>query len=274
MKASRVHKKVSKNKIQHFDKYDYYRRAVQSPDSDVEFIWKTYKQTHKKDPQIFREDFCGTSLLSCEWVKLNKKNKSIGVDLDPEPMEYGKTNYISQLTASQQSRIQLLESNVLSPKLPFADVICAFNFSYFIFKERKTMLEYFKNVKSKLNANGMFFLDIFGGSECFEPNEDETKYKKFIYYWDQATFNPINNHSIFHIHFKPKGEKKFEKVFTYDWRFWSISEIRDLLAEAGFQKTHVYWEGTNRLGGGNGIFTKTEKVENCLSWISYITAEV
>ena len=44
----------------------------------------------------------------------------------------------------------------------------------------------------------------------------------FSYFWDQDTYDPINNFAMFYIHFKRKGEKKIEKAFTYDWRMWTI----------------------------------------------------
>ena len=69
------------------------------------------------------------------------------------------------------------------------------------------------------------------------------------------------------------GQKKNERVFTYDWRMWSIPELRDILFEVGFKKTHIYWEGTTKAGEGDGNFTRTEKGESCLSWIAYIAAE-
>lgn len=62
----------------------------------------------------------------------------------------------------------------------------------------------------------------------------------------------------------------YKDVFTYDWRMWSISELREIMDEVGFKETKVYWEGTNRLGGGNGVFSEVEKGEACLSWIAYI----
>ena len=54
---------------------------------------------------------------------------------------------------------------------------------------------------------------------------------------------------------------------------WSLPELREILAEVGFKKTHVYWEGTTKSGEGNGVFTRTEKGEACESWIAYIAAE-
>ena len=61
-----------------------------------------------------------------------------------------------------------------------------------------------------------------------------------------------------------------ESVFKYDWRMWSIPEIKEIMLEVGFQDTLVYWEGTNKKGLGNGIFSKRKKGEACLSWIAYI----
>ena len=54
---------------------------------------------------------------------------------------------------------------------------------------------------------------------------------------------------------------------------WSIPELRDILLEAGFVKTHVYWEGTTKDGEGDGIYTRTEKGESCPSWTAYIVSE-
>jgi hypothetical protein len=33
-----------------------------------------------------------------------------------------------------------------------------------------------------------------------------------------------------------------QDAFTYDWRIWSIPEVRDALMEVGFQDVRVYWE--------------------------------
>lgn len=231
-----------------------------------------YKELKGKNPKSFREDFCGTFSLSCEWVKLRKYHVAYGVDLDPEPMEYGRKNYLTELKPDQQSRLHLIEGDVMDSKLPSVDLVAAMNFSYFIFKSRPLMKTYFQNVYKSLNTGGVFLVDLFGGSQCYDAIEDRTVHKKFSYYWDQTGFDPVSNEALFHIHFKV-GRKKFEKVFTYDWRMWSIPELREIMEEVGFKKTHVYWEGTNKAGGGNGKFSRTEKGESCLSWIAYIVAE-
>lgn len=266
----RVHKKQSGVV---FDKYTLYHKSVQSADTDVVFFKKVYKELRSREAKVLREDFCGTFALSCEWVKLNRSHSAWGVDLDPEPLEYGKSHYLPKLSADQQRRVHLLEGNVLTSQLPKADISVAMNFSYFVFKSRDLMKQYFTNVYKALNTNGVFLLDLFGGSLCYDSNEEMTNHKDFTYYWDQASFDPVTNKALFHIHFRPKGKKKVERVFTYDWRMWSIPELRDILHEVGFKKSHVYWEGTTAKGGGDGKFTRTEKGESCQSWIAYIAAE-
>ncbi len=255
-----------------FDKYALYNQAVQSPEDDVQFYLDCYKELRKgKKPITLREDFCGGGAISCEWVKLDKAHKSSGLDLDPEPMEYGRKNYISALSPDQQKRIALIKKDVLSDNLPIADLAVAVNFSYFLFKKRETLKKYFTNVNQSLNHKGLFILDIFGGTQCYDAIEDKTKHKNFTYYWDQKNFDPVTSEAEFGIHFRYKG-KKYKDVFSYDWRMWSIQEVKELLEEAGFQGVKVYWEGTNRKGGGNGVFKQTEKGESCLSWIAYVVA--
>jgi hypothetical protein len=266
----RVHKISDQRK---YDKYDLYRKAVQSPESDVEFLRDVYVELRKKKPIALREDFSGTFLIACAWLKLNKNHKAIAVDLDPEPLEYGKIFHFPSLKEEQKKRLTIKEMNVLANGLPKADIVCAMNFSYFVLKSRALMKAYFKNVFGSLNQNGVFVLDLFGGSLCQNSNEEKTKLKGFTYYWHQESFDPVTQYAKFNIHFRIKGQPREERVFSYDWRMWTIPELRELLEEVGFKKTHVYWEGTTRKGEGDGQFRRTEKGEACEAWIAYIAAE-
>lgn len=62
----------------------------------------------------------------------------------------------------------------------------------------------------------------------------------------------------------------YEGIFKYDWRMWSIPEIKEIMKEVGFKQTKVYWEGSKKDGSGNGKFTAVNKGEACLSWIAYV----
>ena len=256
-----------------FDKYWYYRHSVQSPDLDVRFIRNCYRSLKKKDAYVFREDFCSTFALSCEWVKLGKSCRSIAVDIDAQPLKYGKKHNLTQLNSEQQKQLRVVHGDVLSCRTIKADIISASNFSYFVFKKRDDLKKYFRNCLKLLNKNGLLVLDCFGGSQCFQANEERVNHGAFTYYWDQKNFDPISHHAVFHIHYKRRGEKRRKKVFTYDWRFWTMPEIKDLLQEVGFRKIHVYWEGTDKNGEGNSRFTRREKGEECESWVAYIVSE-
>ena len=256
-----------------FDKYKYYLESVQSPDTDVEFFDRIYRETFGKEAQTLREDFCGTFSVCCEWSKLGSERAAIGVDLDEEPIQYGYDNYFSQLTEDQKNRIQILQKNVLDPELPKSDIVAALNFSYFLFKRREDLKSYFKNVYDKLNNDGLFVIDCFGGPATQEPNVEETEHDDFSYFWDQDYYNPISNHAKFYIHFQSKGGKKVERAFSYDWRMWSLTELQELFEDVGFKDVHVMWEGDDEDGEGNGEFTRTTEGEDCEAWVAYVVGK-
>ena len=258
--------------VQPYSKYFYYRESVQSPGEDVKFFTKVYKSFYKKAPLTLREDFCGTFSISVAWVKVGKERKAIAVDEDANPLSYGKIHYLSCLNESQKNRLTVLQKNVLNPSLPGADIISVSNFSYYVFKERKKLLEYFKKVRKKIKKSGLFIIDAFGGSDTDGPNEEVVEEKGFTYYWDQKNFDPITNQAKFYIHFKRKGERKRIKQFTYDWRMWSLPELRDILTDAGFSKVHSYWEMSDKKGNGTGVFRKQTSGEPCDSWVAYLVA--
>lgn len=266
-------KKKPQLPLENFDKYEYYRRSVQSPENDVEFFSKVFRELKGREALSFREDFCGTHSLSCEWVKLGDKHTAVGIDLDPEPIAYGQKKYFSKLKEEQKKRLEVVQANVLQEGISKTDIVSASNFSYFIFKERQLLLKYFRNAYLNCKDDGIFLVDCFGGPKCQEANEEETEHEDFSYFWDQDNFDPITNYALFHIHFQVKGFAKMEKVFTYDWRMWSIPEIREVMTEAGFRKTHVYWEQSDENGDGNGEFERTELGEECEAWIAYVVAE-
>lgn len=254
-------------------KYHTYEQAVQNPASDIEFITTEYKKFFQKSPFSLREDFCGTGLMANLWAQESKKHTSYGVDIDPGPMSYGREFHTSKLPQGQQKRIHYIQSDVLKKQKFTTDIICAFNFSYFTFKTRKLLKKYFKRAYQGLNKKGAFFLDLFGGTESYEPSEEETDHGDFSYFWDCDKFNPITNECQYHIHFKfPKNPRKYEKVFSYDWRLWSLAEITEVLEEAGFDEVKTYWEEDGDDEEGSGIFYESKDEENCQSWVTYIAA--
>ena len=63
-----------------------------------------------------------------------------------------------------------------------------------------------------------------------------------------------------------------KNAFRYDWRLWALPETCDLLAECGFRKTVVYWEGTDKDGEPNGVYKPSRKGDLAPAWVAYIIA--
>jgi hypothetical protein len=142
-----------------------------------------------------------------------------------------------------------------------------------MFETRDELRNYFARAREALNDDGILFLDAFGGPESIIVQKEKTKYDGFTYVWDQARFEPVTNHITCHIHFKFPDGSKLRKAFTYEWRMWSLPEIRELLLEAGFASARVYWEGADEAGEGNGEFSESATGESDAAWVSYIVAE-
>ncbi len=254
------------------DKHKLYEQSVQNVESEIDFVDDTFKSLRNRDAVTLREDFCGTANTSCEWICRRDMNKAIGVDLDPDVLEWGRNNNISSLTKEQIERLQLLNENVMQVDVQPVDIVLAMNFSYWIFKDRPTMISYFKCVHNSLVDDGIFFLDAFGGYEAYQEMKESTENVGFTYVWDQASYNPVTGHCTCKIHFKFKDGSKLKNAFTYEWRLWSLPELTEMLTEAGFKPT-VYWEGTDEDDEGNGVFTATTEGEADAGWIAYIVAE-
>ena len=262
------------------DRYALYGLSVQEPANEAEFFTKTYKALNGREPRTLREDFCGTHAVCCEWVKLHPDNTAVGIDLDPEPLAWGKKNLQPKLTDEQRGRIALLEDDARTRGEAPADVLAAQNFSFFLFKTRDALRDYFQHAHANLADDGIMVMDMMGGSECYEEEHEDIRtiesdvpgFKKFKYVWEQARFNPITADALFHIHFRFKDGSRLDKAFTYDWRFWTIPEVRELLAEAGFSASTVYWETTDEDGEETGEFEPATEGDADPSWIAYIVA--
>ena len=256
------------------DKYELYQLSVQSPKEDIEFLANTYQEIRHKPARHFREDFCGTGLLSATWISRGEEYTAEGFDIDPEPVEWGKSHHFADLgRAIKRMEFHLEDAREPSTRNP--DIRCAQNFSYWVFKTRPEMLDYFKKVYADLATDGIFVIDLQGGSEVLEEMEEETELDAgFSYVWDQDEYWPVTSEGKFYIHFRFPDGSKMKKAFIYDWRIWGLTELKDILEDTGFLKVTCYWEGTAEDGeSGNGIFTPDDKGEFCLSYVAYLVAQ-
>ncbi len=259
------------------DRHRLYELSVQCAEAELDFVSDTFKALRGRRPRSLREDFCGTANVCAEWVRRGPRNTAVGVDLDGEVLEWARRNRLAPLTDKQRARVALIQDDVLRARTQPVEALLAMNFSYWLFKERAELLRYFRTARDNLVEDGIFFLDAYGGYDSFREIDEEREIddgeEGFTYIWDQDRFNPVNNHLICHIHFAFPDGSVMERAFSYDWRLYTLPEIRDLLHEAGFSRTTVYWQGWDEDGEPSGDFYPTEEADADAGWICYIVAE-
>ncbi len=267
-------------------KHILYEASVQGTEIDLELINRIYQAEHGQKPLTLREDFCGTALLACDWVEQSTQHRAYGLDLHAPTLNWAKKHRLRSLAAEDRERVTLCNLNVMDPQAPGADVVAALNFSYMIFRERALLLQYFKQVAASLTPGGLFLLDLFGGPHAQEVMSEEkeieagsdsegTPYPAFTYVWEQKSFNAVNQHIDCRIHFKGLQIKERKNAFRYSWRLWSITELCDLLNEAGFERVDPYFEGwDDEAESTDGNLQIRKNYEGMSAWLCYLAAQV
>ncbi|MCB9714913.1 MAG: class I SAM-dependent methyltransferase [Myxococcales bacterium] len=260
------------------DRHVLYQLSVQSPEADIEFFADRYRELRGREPKVLREDFCGTAFISATWAASADDRRAVGVDLDEATLEWGREHNLARISEDARSRVDLRQENVLDGGGEKADLTCAMNFSYGVFKTRAELRRYLEVAHASLADDGVFITELYGGVEAVIEVVDEREIEgsegvdDFVYVWEQASYNPINHETLCHIHFRLKDGSTIDNAFTYDWRLWTIPELRELLYEAGFSSVRVFWEATDASGDGTGEYVPTEKEDNQESWLVYIVA--
>ena len=258
-----------------FDLYRYYENSVQTPTEHIDIFSRMFREIRGKDAMTLKEDFCGTFLISCEWAKSHPERTAIGIDLDPDPIQYGKRNGFKELNAKQKKRVTIMQKNVMDILPKKSQVIGAGNFSFFIFKTRAELKKYFVAALKNLSKDGIFVLEMAGGPGFIKSGREQRTYKlkgigKYTYYWDQKSYDPVTAYGMYAIHFREPNGNMRKDCFTYDWRVWTIPELKEIMLECGFSDVAAYWESVGPDGKGSGEYVRTETADNAYSWIAFV----
>lgn len=236
-----------------FDRHDLYEAAVQGVEYDLDLFQRIYRRHRGRRFTRLREDFCGTAALACAWARRQPSNRAWGVDLDREVLEWARAHRLPRMRRAG-SRLTLVRADVRARATPRVDFVCAMNFSYWVFKRRRDLLEYYRSVLQSLRPGGMFACNAFGGTGAEKPLVERTRIPPstscegdrlppFTYVWEQESFNPIDHDLKCAIHFRFRDGTEMRRAFRYDWRLWTLPEIEDVMREAGFRGVHFYVEG-------------------------------
>jgi len=258
-----------------------YEASVLSTQFDLDFIERVYRTTRRRRFTRLREDFCGTAALACAWVLRSPIHESVGVDLDPQVLAWARRHHLVRMRGAAE-RVTLARRDVRRVSRPLVDVVLALNFSYWVFHRRDELRRYFASALRSLRRDGLLLVNAFGGTESFDVLEESRRVRAsqgpdglripgFTYVWEHESFNPVDHRIHCAIHFRLANGRWLRRAFRYDWRLWTLPEIREVMREAGFRDAHVYAQGWDeKRNDGDGRFRRTESFENQASWLAYV----
>lgn len=266
------------------DRFALYEVAVQGVDWDLDFIERVWRRRNPgREPRTFREDFCSTAALATGWTLRGRERRAWGVDLDAEPLAWARRNRLPYVRAAER-RVTLVRGDVRRVRLPRVDAACALNFSWWVFHERAELLRYLRAARAGLRRGGVLVLNLFGGGDAeqaltertrkrAENAADGTMLPAFTYVWEHTAVNAADRRLVAHIHFELRDGRRIRRAFTYDWRMYTIPELKDALREAGFASFEVWSEGWDpRARSGNGTLYRRAHLDNDDTWVAYAVA--
>ncbi len=265
------------------DRHAFYEVAVQGPDWDLDFLERAYRRRNVREPVTFREDFCSTAALAAAWAQRGPQRRAWAVDLDPEPLGWARRHRLPWLREAA-GRVRLVRADVRRPQKPRVDVACALNFSWWVFHRRADLLAYLRAAHAGLAEGGVLVLNLFGGAPAERTLVERTRKRAsnapdgtpvpaFTYVWEQARFNAIDRRLLAWIHFELPDAPRMARAFTYDWRMWTLPELREAALEAGFRDVEVWSEGWDaHRRTHTGTLHRRTQLDNEDCWIAYCAA--
>ncbi|KAJ1665932.1 hypothetical protein IW140_002860 [Coemansia sp. RSA 1813] len=240
-----------------------------------------YGYVGRRQAQSLREDFCGTAVLCAEWVNsASSANRyAYGVDIDPEVIEYAKKHTVEQqdsLDSAVDDRITLVCADVLDVHgddnraqedsehageriVPRVDIIASFNYAMCYFHKRCDLVRYMRHSLGNLNDFGLLFCDLFGGHEAVRSGVTRVRnVGSFKYHFRQNGYDLMRGTIRFSLSFRMQDGSMLKDCFTYDFRVYSLCELREAMLEAGFDDVCVWISTKNNLDSSDDSEKETE----------------
>lgn len=280
------------------DPWDLYQASVQDPAAQARVLQHLFRRIHRRHtPRVLREDFAGTAQDAVAWISLDPAHTAIAVELDPAVLQRARARARAILRSANR-RLTCVESRVedLRPEtIPRVDIVAALNFSIGYLHDRSTLVTYLTQVRQSLAPRGIFVATVFGGAESVRPRMESFPIARrparrgapatpaFEYVWEIRSFNPAQQRGDFRIHFRIPGKKKAEgrgeeiaDAFRYDWRLWSLPELKEALREAGFQDAGVWRHTLEQTPGGRPkvFIGPVDDLQGVDPWVVYVVGTV
>jgi len=249
------------------DRYDLYELAV----TDGPRLARFLAAVHGQSPRVLVEHFSGSGALARAWPLQVPGGSSIAIDQDAAPLrKLRKARGVTPVCMKVEHSSH------------HADVIAATNFPVGYFHSRPDLVAYLKHVRSLLNPRGVFVCDLYGGSDAFTPSRNRKTLRaadgtRVSYTWEQREADPTTGRVLNALHFKlpARGRRKARELhdaFVYDWRLWSIPELRDAAAQAGLGLMQIYNRLADAIDSDGNVYVRPIESAGELDdpWVVYL----
>lgn len=265
---------------------DLYRLAVQHPEAEVAFLSRAYRHYFpRNEPTRLREDFAGTAAVAGAWVGQSEDHRALAIEKHA-PTALWANRYLTRSADRRAGDVHVVVADVLDVATPKVDVVAALNFSAFIYHDRPALLAYLRHARRCLAKRGVLVLDAFGGPGAMRPGTQDRRVQPdgdviglagpFTYTWEQRSFDHLSHRIDCRIHFRGLAGQRGRTrdvidAFRYDWRLWSLPELLELAAEAGFDRADA-WCDARGLGAWDGRYRPARKLPSREDWVAYVVA--
>lgn len=235
---------------------------MQSAEDSVPLL----EAVHGGRPRRLGEDFAGTAAVSRAWVARIDEARAVAVDLDADTIARGRAMAVA---ADVEAAIEFVAADVRDPGGVAAepvDVIYVGNFSVCELHARSDLVDYLTAARRRLARGGVFVCDLYGGvgaheigtAERIEPGPNGTS---IVYSWEQREADPLTGRVLNALHFEhldadDRTLAEIGDAFVYDWRLWTVPEVRDALMDAGFASTEVHGRRPDAMDGDGNAFVR------------------
>jgi len=221
------------------DRHDLYELCTQTPERDVALL----RALHGGAARVLGEDFAGTAALAHAWVRTVRGGRAVAVDRDPEPLDRHRADRrVARLVAD----VRRVAARV--------DLLVALNFSVCEWHARRDLVGYLRHARRRLARGGVFVADLYGGEGAFTVGRLRERHRgprgeRVLYEFEQRSADALTGRVVDALHFEVAGNgatarrgrvTRLRDAFVYDWRLWSVPELRDALLDAGFASVEVH----------------------------------
>ena len=260
-----------------WDIHSLYELCAQNPPRDAKLLRAIHADATRtpRKSLTLAEDFCGTAALSRAWCDLSPNFSAVATDIHAPTLARAK-----QLSASYDRikliRADVRKVNDPADLIAVLNFsICELHARRDLvayFKHARTRLA------KRKGGGGVLICDLYGGADSYQtglldqtispPRDHPAAKDRILYSWEQRTADPLTARVVNAMHFDvtsgfgyPAGPRRadsapqertqprsasrpphqvFLDAFVYDWRLWTIPELREAMHEAGFKHTSVY----------------------------------